>query len=262
MKKILIILISLIYFLKINAQSYTEGTPADYLLMTNISYSVASTVEDNVSLYMFIPYNAVSGIQNVLIIDNISDLSVPSFINGEIINVGDTLFTSSVNEHFNFYSTVTQTITYSIKSIGTPLVAYETYPCGEFSWVMTLPDSSSAIYFGYFYGDQTCVVNSIDSIPPSTDSIPANESLSLPKLITNTTISIYPNPTKNLITIEGVDKLEITEIKIFDLFGKCILSSNEKSEKTTIDLSSLPIGTYILEITMNQKIIRQKIIKE
>ena len=52
-------------------------------------------------------------------------------------------------------------------------------------------------------------------------------------------LSIYPNPIKNTLTIEGA----YTSLTIFDMFGKLILSSESAKN---IDVSSLADGIYIL----------------
>lgn len=76
-----------------------------------------------------------------------------------------------------------------------------------------------------------------------------NNSLSKADLI------IYPNPTSDYITISN-DKVK--EAAIVDFTGKILLKSTSK----TIDLSNLPKGIYILNVTIeNGKSISKKVIK-
>jgi hypothetical protein len=76
-----------------------------------------------------------------------------------------------------------------------------------------------------------------------------NNSLSKADLI------IYPNPTSDYITISN-DKIK--EATIVDFTGKTLLKSTSK----TIDLSNLPKGVYILNVTIeNGKSISKKVIK-
>ena len=54
-------------------------------------------------------------------------------------------------------------------------------------------------------------------------------------------LNIYPNPVKDVLTIEGT----YTSYEMYDAFGKLVLSSNATK---TINVSALTIGVYILNI--------------
>ncbi|GEM_PF-4337307 len=279
MKTTLYIIFTLLSFSKTNAQSYTAGTPLNLDLITNFEHDLTSINGEDILLYIYIPQNTTTGIQNILIIDNISDISVPSLINNDTIHIGDTIFISTNNENLTYTSSaLEQIITYSIKSIGTPQIAFEPYPCGEFSWIMTLPDNEVTINFGYHYENVTCLVNDFNPPAPvdpisfignnvigllisSSDST-INQSLSIQNINTGSSFLLFPNPTKNNITISGLNKFELNEMKIFNITGDLVLTSNLNEEKTTFDLSNLLNGVYILEIANNDGIIREKIIKE
>jgi len=68
----------------------------------------------------------------------------------------------------------------------------------------------------------------------------------------NKNLSIYPNPVKGALTIEGA----YTSIDIFDIFGKLVLSSEYARN---INVSSLADGVYMLNITTEKGIQNQKI---
>ena len=69
-------------------------------------------------------------------------------------------------------------------------------------------------------------------------------------------IVVYPNPTKNLITIET--RLEI-EVEVYDLMGKLLI----KEENTKrLDLSKLSNGLYNLSIIYEKKRYNKQIIKQ
>ena len=74
-------------------------------------------------------------------------------------------------------------------------------------------------------------------------------SVSVEEYNLNTTISIYPNPTNNKITIKG-DNSEISEIRIYNMQGQDFSLSVKpvKNGKNSIvvDLSNLPSGMYLL----------------
>jgi hypothetical protein len=65
--------------------------------------------------------------------------------------------------------------------------------------------------------------------------------------IKNSNIKIYPNPTNNIINIEGLTKNENNTIQIFDVQGKLVISKTI-TEKGTIDLSELNKGIYVIKI--------------
>ncbi len=65
--------------------------------------------------------------------------------------------------------------------------------------------------------------------------------------IKNSNIKIYPNPTNNTINIEGLNKNENNSIKIFDVQGKLVITKTI-NEKSTIDLSELNKGIYVIKI--------------
>jgi len=69
-------------------------------------------------------------------------------------------------------------------------------------------------------------------------------------------IVVYPNPTKNLITIET--RLEI-EIEVYDIMGRLLIE--EKNTKR-LDLSNLSNGLYNLSIIHNNKRYSKQIIKQ
>ena len=68
-------------------------------------------------------------------------------------------------------------------------------------------------------------------------------------------IVIYPNPTKDIISIET--RLEI-DIEIYDVMGKLMI--NQKSKR--IDLSNYPNGIYNMSILYNGNRYSKKVIKQ
>ena len=60
-------------------------------------------------------------------------------------------------------------------------------------------------------------------------------------------ISIYPNPTSDFITIENNNSEQFLSIELLDYAGKRIKSIDQKT--TSVDLSDLTPGVYLLQIT-------------
>lgn len=79
-------------------------------------------------------------------------------------------------------------------------------------------------------------------------------------------IFVYPNPTKDIATIDFKDYLEWENLKyiLVDMNGKIIQKNKEITDyKTNIDISVLPIGIYFLNISTNEKQLKTfKIIKK
>jgi len=67
----------------------------------------------------------------------------------------------------------------------------------------------------------------------------------------NSEISIYPNPVKDNIYVNG----EFDKIKLFDVFGKLVFEGNDK----VINTKNLSNGIYIINLNSNNNIITKKV---
>jgi len=70
---------------------------------------------------------------------------------------------------------------------------------------------------------------------------------------------LYPNPAKNRITIIGIES-QIQDIRIVNFSGKFV--KTESIDNTTINISELPAGIYILQIFTENGLSTQRFIKE
>ena len=68
---------------------------------------------------------------------------------------------------------------------------------------------------------------------------------------------VYPNPTSEYINIEST--IAIENIKLFDLLGKVLISTNKVLK---IDVKGLTVGAYFLQIESKKGKITKKIIIE
>jgi len=72
---------------------------------------------------------------------------------------------------------------------------------------------------------------------------------------------IIPNITNNELTIKSNDQIA-PKYAIYSLSGQCVLKGVKNIDsETTIDLSWLKKGIYILEIQYKRKLRRKKIVK-
>ena len=79
-------------------------------------------------------------------------------------------------------------------------------------------------------------------------------------IIKNTkfSLSIYPNPTSNIINIKTDKNYHNLKLSFYSLLGKIIMTVNNQKE---INISSLPVGSYFLKIEIDDEMIMRKIIK-
>ncbi len=73
-------------------------------------------------------------------------------------------------------------------------------------------------------------------------------------------IVAYPNPTYDLIYLDGLENNNIVEI--FDMSGKSVLKQINVIDKSEIDLSSLGTGVYTMKISNGNNTINHKIVKK
>lgn len=71
--------------------------------------------------------------------------------------------------------------------------------------------------------------------------------------------TVYPNPTKSILTIKNNSNIKITKINIIDASGKIVM---EEKEYNSMNVQNLPAGIYHLQILSDGKTIQKKFIKE
>mgnify|MGYP003639809058 CR=1 FL=1 len=70
---------------------------------------------------------------------------------------------------------------------------------------------------------------------------------------------LYPNPAKDLVTITNLP-FEKTEIIIFDINGKAIVTKIVNTETARIDTSNFLNGVYLVRLDHNGYIVHKKLI--
>lgn len=82
--------------------------------------------------------------------------------------------------------------------------------------------------------------------------------------LSETKVTIYPNPTKGMLKVDisGIQKFEESRISLYDLTGKLLQQWAGISQSNAIDLSDRTPGMYIMQIAYNGKVSTWKIIKE
>ena len=83
-------------------------------------------------------------------------------------------------------------------------------------------------------------------------------------VLAQSTIYIYPNPTKGLLKVEitGNSENKPVSLQVYDMNGRILLQESNIVSSLTIDLSNKPAGIYILRLTADNEKNEWKIIKE
>ena len=77
------------------------------------------------------------------------------------------------------------------------------------------------------------------------------------------TITLYPNPTSDNVTVSLSEGIEATHIRLFNTFGQLISSMNVTDSATVINMSQLPNGVYFVQIFNNHELIStSKVVKK
>jgi endoglucanase len=89
------------------------------------------------------------------------------------------------------------------------------------------------------------------SAPCLTVSIAENEK--------NISISVYPNPAKDEVTVVSSEK---GDVRVFDVLGKTVLKKENSNERTVLDVSGLRGGVYFVEVRTKVSTSVQRFIKQ
>jgi hypothetical protein len=73
-------------------------------------------------------------------------------------------------------------------------------------------------------------------------------------------ISMYPNPASTNFTIEA--KQEMENVSVYNLLGQEVITSIVNSKTTTIDVSNLEVGVYVVKTTINGNVSSARFIKQ
>lgn len=77
---------------------------------------------------------------------------------------------------------------------------------------------------------------------------------------TNAFATLYPNPTNGLVTITDQ---ELKSAEVYNTLGQCVATSTGEGERLTVDITHLPAGVYVVNVTDTEgrKCVR-KVVKE
>lgn len=75
-------------------------------------------------------------------------------------------------------------------------------------------------------------------------------------------VSIYPNPTNNLVYVKSFSELPISEFKVMNLLGESLFDDTQLKElKLSLDVSTLPSGSYFLQVKLGETWITKRFVR-
>ncbi len=77
-----------------------------------------------------------------------------------------------------------------------------------------------------------------------------------------TSLSLYPNPVLDFISIDNPDNIQINAVSVIDMNGRELLNNKYTNTNNTINLSNLSKGIYFIQLNTEKGILSKKIIKE
>ena len=91
-----------------------------------------------------------------------------------------------------------------------------------------------------------------------------NEYFSTPEIeASENSFLCYPNPAKDVLNINFADDIECQSIEIYSLDGHLVETFPETSQSSTIDISKIPNGVYIIKLKMSNGMeFSERIVKE
>ena len=82
--------------------------------------------------------------------------------------------------------------------------------------------------------------------------------------LSETLITIYPNPTRGLLTVKmsNMPQHSTSSLTLFDMQGRVITQQQTLSEENKLDISTQPAGTYVMRIAVGEEQVSWKIVKQ
>ena len=80
--------------------------------------------------------------------------------------------------------------------------------------------------------------------------------------INEDTITLYPNPTNNVLNIDNKSGQEIKNITVYAINGAKVKQLKTSDTLTSIAVNDLQSGVYFVKIEMNDQVLNYKFIKK
>jgi aminopeptidase YwaD len=117
----------------------------------------------------------------------------------------------------------------------------------------TVNDTFANVDPAYVYNVGKAAVGALQHFAVATTALAVNETHANHL----DSVKIYPNPAKNLVTLELPDHIKDFKVEISDMSGKLVLKTENKIE---INVSDLQNGVYFCSIKVNDQNVTRKIV--
>ena len=74
-------------------------------------------------------------------------------------------------------------------------------------------------------------------------------------------IRIFPNPTQDVLVIE-FRQAGLRGIELFNISGRSMRKLEAKNPEERLDISALPAGMYVVEVTQGERKMAYRVLKE
>lgn len=132
---------------------------------------------------------------------------------------------------------------------GTGIIWYDSSAAGN-----VLPATTPIVSGTTYYASQT--VGGCESIQRV--AIQAGTALKVDGF-DNANFKYYPNPVNNILTVSYSEA--ITGLKLYNMVGQQLITKSVNANETQIDMSHLPAGSYLLEVSSGNKSKMVKLLK-
>lgn len=134
------------------------------------------------------------------------------------------------------------------------------HPISTFAW-NTSGVTPGTYTFYVIYNDNGCPVTAGDTIGyhVTITSAPCTSSTGS-ELMTPVGISLYPNPTTGTFVIDLPAGVTKADVAIYDIYGRQVYerATSVAGGKVQMDMSVLPLGTYMVKVSANGNVYREK----
>jgi hypothetical protein len=235
---VLLFIVSIAYSQSFYGSQYFVGTKVnDSITSTPISDPGPGGCYPSAAYTVTFPISKITGIKNYMLIDAVS--SGNSVYTTQIGNVhtGDTLVFSSQYPSYDFYFPTGGGVVYTIRAIGTPTKAGESYSCGQFIEATDASGCPDIISYTFIQTAKVQVTNGIVS-PQVFKIVPL--------------VNLAPSFSKTTsVTIDVSVTLKDARFELYDISGRKAASQPINDRNFTIDRNGMADGNYFWKVINN-----------
>ena len=82
--------------------------------------------------------------------------------------------------------------------------------------------------------------------------------LSVEEFSLENSVSIYPNPTNDIISVDVANSVNVNSLELYNIVGKRVLKTDNAG---SLDLTELNAGVYMLRIQTDEGVVTKKVIR-